>query len=204
MKPKRKLILLSLATLTGFSFMSSAATAQSQHDSVGQGRTRAECSISSPAKFAPGIAMAPSSGQLESGGEVGSINCEGTINGHRVTGPGTFGYEGTFTDSTCLSHTGSGSSYFTVPTEAGPVRVSGGGFTISGVGLFGNVHATHAGVQFTGSYVLVPTKGSCVADPMTEAGVVMRGSLRDLSDTQGMFRCDLDAAVVQVNCRRDS
>jgi hypothetical protein len=205
MRADRKLILVSTLTLTAvFSFVSSPAFAQSQHNRAGQGPTRAECSISSPANFSPGIGMAPGSGRLDSAGEMGSITCEGTIYGHRITGTGTFGYEGTFTDSTCISHAGSGSSYFTVPTEAGPVPVSGGGFMISGIGLFGNVHATHTGVQFTGSYALTPSKGSCVAEPMTEATVLMRGSLRDLPDQQSTFRCDLDAAIVQLNCRSDS
>lgn len=177
--------------------------AYGQHDRGGHSGTSAECSISFPAFFSPGLTPVSQSGTFDSRGETGTINCVGQIFGHTVIGPGSFGFEGTVTDSSCVSHKGSGTSYFTVPTDAGPVHVSGGGFTNMGVGVFGGAEAMHTGVHFVGSYLLLPTEGDCVAHPLTQAQVLMNGSLRDLNGRR-QFRCDLDAGIVGVNCRSSS
>jgi hypothetical protein len=190
---------LMVTLLIGVSLSRSEAQAQSQ-DQNGQGATRAECSLSFPSHIPKGLGMTPTTGVFNSAGETGSINCEGTLYGHTVTGPGSFGFEGTLTDSSCLSHQGSGIYYFTVPTDAGPLHVSGGGFAISGTGVFGKVDATHPGVHFTGSYVLLLAKGNCVTEPVTEAGVLMQGSVSDIHMSHA-FKCDLDAAIVKVSCR---
>jgi hypothetical protein len=147
--------------------------------------------------------MAPNSSTFTSGGEIGSIRCTGTIYGSTVTGEGSFGFDGTLTDSSCLSHKGSGTYYFTVPTDGGPVHISGGRFEIMGLGVFGSVEATHGGAQFTGSYVLLPTRGNCVTEPLTEARVLMNGSLRDsdMPNSPDAVKCDLDGGIVKVNCR---
>ncbi|MGH2721522.1 MAG: hypothetical protein ACRDJO_07960 [Actinomycetota bacterium] len=142
------------------------------------GATNAVCSFSFPAHFSPGISMTAGSGTFGSGGETGTISCVGTIGGHAVTGPGTFGFEGTFTGSSCLSHRTSGTSFFTVPTDAGPIHVSAGPFKSSGIGLSGNVEATHeepVPLRFKGSYLMVPQQGTCATAPMTDAVVSLTG-----------------------------
>lgn len=180
----------------------SASTAQAQSSPPSeQGATSADCSLSFPAYVTPGLGMSPSSGQFDSRGETGTINCVGKIFGHTVTGPGTFGFEGTLTNSSCLTHQGSGTGFFTVPTDAGPVHVSGGGFTIAGLGVLGSGHATHdGGLVFDESYVLFPLKGNCITEPVTAAHVLMGGHLRGMSD-EPRIKCDVDAVIVQVNCR---
>jgi hypothetical protein len=199
MRTRNKSALLMVATLTiALSAMPTNALAQSPAG------TRAECSLSFPAHISPGLGMTPNSGAFHSAGETGSIDCVGRIHGHTVTGPGSFGFDGTLTDSSCLAHKGSGTSFFTVPTDAGPVHISGGGFTITGIGVFGNVEATHTDVRFIGSYILLPVKGNCVTAPVTEGRVLMTGSLRDVPDGEPSIKCDLDAAIVQVNCRTTS
>ena len=142
--------------------------------------TSAICSLSFPAHFSPGVTTTAGSGSFASGGETGTINCVGTIDGHAVTGPGSFGFEGTFTGTSCLSHQTSGTSSLTLPTDAGPVHVGGGGFRSSGLGLNGTVEATHnnpAPVHFSGAYLMVPQQGTCATAPMTDASVSMIGVL---------------------------
>lgn len=204
MKKKSASALLLVAMVVTLSFTPITAQAQIQLDPRGQGETRAECSLSFPAYFSPGLGMTPNSPTFTSAGETGSIHCEGTIHGHTVTGPGSFGFDGTLTDSSCLSHSGSGTSYFTVPTDAGPLHIAGGGFTIKGLGVFGSVEATHADVHFTGSYVLLPTRGNCVTDPVTDARVLMKGSLRGVPNSSDAIKCDLDGGIVKMNCRTGS
>ena len=179
---------------------STVAQAQSSPPSE-QGFTSANCSLSFSAYTTPGLGMTPSSGEFSSRGETGTINCVGKIFGHTVTGPGTFGFEGTLTNSSCLYHEGSGTAFFTVPTDAGPVHVSGGGFYNVALGILGIDHATHdGGLVFDGSYVLFPVKGNCITEPVTEAHVLMSGYVRTTSD-EPRTRCDLDAVIVQLNCR---
>jgi hypothetical protein len=59
-------------------------------------------------------------------------------------------------------------------------------------------------VRFIGSYILLPVKGNCVTAPVTEGRVLMTGSLRDKPNAEPSIKCDLDVAIVQVNCRTTS
>lgn len=59
-----------------------------------QGTTNAECKVVFPAYFSPGFTMKRSTVAYGSGGETGSVTCVGTFDGHRVTGPGSFGFAG--------------------------------------------------------------------------------------------------------------
>jgi hypothetical protein len=179
------------------------AQAQDGVASSGEIGTQADCTLSFPAYISGGLTLAPQSATYTSSGETGSISCTGTIEGQRITGPGSFGFQGTLTEASCLSHKGSGHSSFTIPTESGPLHVSGGHFSDDGVGIFGTVDATHAGgVQFVGTYVLFPVKGNCVTEPVTEGRVEMRGTLRN--EERPPIECDLDLGIVQVNCRSTS
>jgi hypothetical protein len=163
--------------------------------------TSASCSLSFSVYTTPGLGITPSSGQFSSRGETGTINCLGKIFGHTVTGPGTFGFEGTLTNSSCLYHEGSGTAFFTVPTDAGPIHVSGGGFYNVALGVLGIDHATHdGGLVFDGSYVLLPVTGNCLTEPVTEAHVLMSGLVRGTSE-EPRVKCGLDLVVVRVNCR---
>lgn len=206
MRTRNALPVFIASLIAGFALLPAAAQAQSQSDR--SGATRAECSLSVPAFFSPGLGLSPTSGTFDSRGETGTINCVGTISGQTVTGPGSFGFEGSFSESSCLSHKGSGTAYFTVPTHDGPLHVSGGAFTITGTGIFGQVHAVHSehGFEARGTYVLLPGKGNCVTEPVTEAGVLMHDSLGDTAEAEATLsiKCDLDAVIVQVNCRSSS
>ena len=171
---------MAIAATIMLAMMPTRAWAQGGVASSGEIGTQADCTLSFPAYISGGLTLAPQSATYTSSGETGSISCTGTINGQRITGPGSFAFEGTLTETSCLSHKGSGHSSFTIPTESGPLHVSGGHFRDAGIGIFGNVDATHAGgVQFVGTYMLFPVKGNCITEPVTEGRVEMRGALRD-------------------------
>jgi hypothetical protein len=105
-----------------------------------QDATSATCAIFSPAYFSPGFSMTTGSGHYESRGETGTINSIGAIDGRRVTGAGTFGFDGTYTDANCLTNRGTGTYFFTIPTDAGSLHVSGT-FVETRFGLGGPVDA---------------------------------------------------------------
>jgi hypothetical protein len=155
--------------------LGSAFTAAPAH---AEGGTSAACSIAFPIHFSPGLSMTTGSGSYGSGGETGSITCTGTVHGHRITGPGTFGFEGTYTEGNCLAHKGTGSSFLTIPTDAGPVRVDGGSFSDQGLGLTGSSKARHTGgIRFSGTYIVLPVQGDCLVSPITSGQASMTGQM---------------------------
>lgn len=66
-----------------------------------QGATTAICTVTVHAHFSGGISLMPSTGQETT--TSGVISCTGTVSGRRVTGPGTFGYTGRYTQISCLT-----------------------------------------------------------------------------------------------------
>ena len=174
---------------------------------------QASCSFSFPLHATPGLGVTAGSGTFNSGGEVGTMSCTGTIAGYRVTGPGTFGFDGTI-EGSCLGHRGSGMSGFTIATEAGMLHISGApGFTVEGIGVLGKAQAVHAtmqiddqepvpaGISFTGSYLLVPVKGNCVTEPVTQAQVLLSGTITSAPSTTQTESCDLNLGIAKLNCR---
>ena len=173
---------------------------------------QASCSFSFPLHASPGLGITASSGTFNSGGEVGTMSCTGTIAGYRVTGPGTFGFDGTI-EGSCLGHRGSGIDEFTIATEAGMLHISGGGFTVEGVGVLGKAEAVHttiqiddqepvpASISFPGSYLLAPVKGHCVTEPVTQAQVLLSGTITSAPSTTRTESCDLDLGIAKLNCR---
>lgn len=173
---------------------------------------QANCSFGVPLHASPGLGITASSGTFNSGGEVGTMSCTGTIAGYRVTGPGTFGFDGTI-EGSCLGHRGSGISGFTIATEAGMLHISGGGFTVEGVGVLGKAQAVPttmqiddqepvpASISFMGSYLLVPVKGNCVTEPVTQAQVLLSGTITSAPSTTQTESCDLNLGIAKLNCR---
>lgn len=137
-----------------------------------QGATSLVCTMAFPAHFAPGFTLTPKSGTDRSAGEVGTLACSGTQDGHRVTGAGTFGFEGVYT-SDCLFDHGSGTYFYTLPTDAGPVHATGTyAYDRIGVTLFVAASQSGSGAHGSATLLVVPTKGDCVFTPFTEALVV--------------------------------
>lgn len=144
-----------------------------------QGGTAADCLISIPVHFSPGVTMSPVSGTETTGGETGSIACSGTFDGHRVTGTGTFGYEGVFTGITCLFDTAplSGSYSFTVPTDAGSLHFAGS-ISDARIFLLDRFELSQSGASLTGTAAIVPATGTCLVSPATDIVIAILGSFR--------------------------
>lgn len=166
-----------LATITmvvmvsvGAGSASAAIPAKASHPPLlaapAQGRTNAVCSTRQDVNLRPGAGPTPSSGTFDTGGETGSIICTGTFNGHRVTGPGSFGNEGTYT-GICILGATSGRYFITVPTDAGPMHFAPTyASTFAAVGLD---DGSQPGIRWTGFEVALFTHGDCVTAPVTKA-----------------------------------
>ena len=133
----------------------------------------AECTFDYNPELTPGLTMTPASGSVTSHGETGTVECTGEVNGRQVTGPGTFGFEGTFGTKEKVSCTsggaGEGSVRLTVPTAAGPQHVKDSvayafGPAAGDLPLVGGWHGTRT----TGRFVVLPTKGDCVTAPVQQ------------------------------------
>jgi hypothetical protein len=142
-----------------------------------QGGTAADCSITVRVRFSPGVSLTPTSGVEATGGETGLISCSGTFDGHRVTGPGSFGYEGMFTRITCLSDRAplSGTYSMTIPTDAGSLHFTGA-IADARIAAIDHFTLTQPGGRFGGIAVIVPTMGDCFVTPLTEILIYMAGS----------------------------
>jgi hypothetical protein len=123
--------------------------------------------------------MVPTSGTETSGGETGSIACTGTLDGQRVTGSGTFGYEGTFTGITCLFDRAplSGRYSFTVPTDAGSLHFTGT-ITDARIAIIDRFELSQSGAHLTGSAAVVPINGTCLITPTADILITILGSFR--------------------------
>jgi hypothetical protein len=133
-----------------------------------QGRTDAVCSAIYDVKVSPGGGLTPSSGTGNTGGETGFMICAGTFHGHRVTGPGTYGNEFTYT-GTCASVHTSGRYFMTVPTDAGPMHFAPM-YAANSIGVVAPTNASEPGIRWTGVEVFPLIKrGNCVTAPLSEA-----------------------------------
>jgi hypothetical protein len=123
--------------------------------------------------FSPGLSMSPSSGTFTSHGETGTNVCDGTINGHQVTGVGTRGEDGHYGvdgPNTCADPNGEGdfTFSFTQPTTGGPQHVSGTVKLKYGV-LQGDgpLGGTFVGERMYGKFQVTVLEGDCVTAPIT-------------------------------------
>jgi hypothetical protein len=117
------------------------------------------------------------------GEETGTIMCVGTINGHRVTGPGTFGHKGRTWDGDCFGNQGAGTFSYTIPTTEGRQHVTGTYTESRGVTQEGPVEAEQPGAVFYGRHQVVPTGvvtsgQNCTDRPVTEVDAVLVGIFR--------------------------
>src|SRR5262245_6165628 len=89
---------------------------------AGAADTQTHCTFSTTVTLAPGLSVAPSSGTFTSGGETGTVSCDGPVRGIVPTGPGTLGVVGRYgtkDPSTCFGGQGEGRFSFTFPTATG-------------------------------------------------------------------------------------
>jgi hypothetical protein len=149
-----------------------------------QATPAAECTFSTPMHFSPGISPADGTGLRYAsdedfrGAERGVVECIGTL-GDPVTGPGTFGFTGKWTEGNCEANKGSGRYSFTVPTTGGTKHFVGS-YSESRVGLNGTVTGTQPEGTFTGAFHIIPTgtlknMETCQGKPITQASIILTG-----------------------------
>jgi hypothetical protein len=140
------------------------------------GATSAVCTTAFAATFSPGFSLTPSSGTVSSNGDV-RMTCVGTVDGRRITGPGTVGIDYVYAPgSTCLSHKGSGTVRFTLPTTAGTTHMVGA-LTVRRAGLLFSAKGQFPAARMNGIGVVAPASGNCVFTPLRRGLVSVTGSL---------------------------
>ena len=135
------------------------------------------CTADWVARLDQPISRTSSFGQFTSGGETGAIDCRGTLRGHQVSGPGTYGESGAVGPgpaggADCTDGGGAGDFSATIPTEAGPQHVEG---------VLSFYWAGPGGIVFDGpfpaAFRLSPGAGDCVNEPARELHFQVGGIL---------------------------
>jgi hypothetical protein len=116
-------------------------------------------------RLSPPLAMKPISTTYSTGGETGTLTCNGPILGQTPTGPGTIGFEarmGPTTPITCTSGgVGDYVAFFTLPVGKGRTLhgIDYGNFSFGlDNGKFGG---SYKGTLFTGTFESEVRKGDC-------------------------------------------
>jgi hypothetical protein len=138
--------------------------------------TSAVCTNLFAATVSPGFTMIRSAGTITTHGETGLIECVGTIDGHRVTGPGTMGINYAYSRGTCVAHVGSGAVSLSVPTTAGTKRMTGA-LTVRRIALVIHAEVSFPNAHFSAIGHPIPTNGSCLTTPLRLFLVSVTGRL---------------------------
>ena len=151
------------------------APATATAEEPAEGPTAAICSARATMSFAPGTRLVGGAGTNAS--TDGSISCVGVVNGHRITGPGTLAFNDVYGLSpggqSCAFDIGAGTQTYTLPTDAGPARISEP-FT-----FYGAPAGSFLAPVFSGTFQVVPTDGStCVSTPVRRSVILMQGALQ--------------------------
>jgi hypothetical protein len=144
-----------------------------------QAETKTNCSFASTITLEPGLSIVPSAGTFTSGGETGTVTCDGPVRGIVPTGPGTLGVQGRYgtkDPDTCFAGEGEGRFSFTFPTASGNGKRSNVfTFSFSLIGLSGS---GFSGDGFGGGFDNVePQEGDCVLNPVTRIVVKGHGTI---------------------------
>lgn len=139
--------------------------------------TDAACTSVFTAHVSPGFGVRPGAGTGTSRGQTGTLVCTGSVDGHRITGPGTMGFEETYRNAACLADESSGRFSATLPTTSGPVQL-GGDLQAHRLGLVEFVEIAFPHATFGGFGPILPTNGDCVIRRITEALVSITGAMR--------------------------
>jgi hypothetical protein len=141
------------------------------------GPSAAICAWTGRATFSPGLTLTPQHGTLQFEERSGSIDCQGTVRGAEVTGPGTLGLQGEYGLGPLAEAFGGGACHeggaqfvfaITLPTKRGPVELS----TTANAEHVGPI-GQYQGPSFSGVLRFSPATGDCLNSPATE--LVMSG-----------------------------
>lgn len=132
----------------------------------------------------PGLSTSASSGSVASGGETGTVTCDGPVNGKRPTGPGTSGADGRYgtkDGDTCQAGGEGDAVYsFTIPTSGGaeniddPMAYTYGAFK-AGAPFSGKFQ----GERTSGTFDVQPIDGDCASNPVTKFHVKGKFTLKN-------------------------
>ena len=142
------------------------------------GGTSATCTVRFVATITPGFTARPSSGTLTTRGDTGFIACVGKVGGHRITGPGTMGFDEQHSGGTCRGHIGSGPLRVTVPTTGGTKRLDGTLFAQRNAFVV-RADVRFPGMRFTGIGAAIFRNGTCFVTPLREVLVSVTGRLTE-------------------------
>jgi hypothetical protein len=169
----RLLVVVALALLESGAVLQPATGVEGTH-----------CTFAFVIVLEPGLSMEPSTGTHFSDG-LGTLDCDGPVNGRQPSGTGTLGEDGPYgTDDPDSCQSGgeaTGTDRLTVPTADGPQQVNSeftaafGKLSNKG-GLF---HGEFTGTRFTGTFEFRALEGDCVTSPVTRAEVKGEGIIHD-------------------------
>ena len=139
--------------------------------------TSATCTGLLTVNVTPGFTLIPGSGSATSDGQTGTMTCLGTLDGHQITGPGSFGVQETYTTGgACLTDRSSGQVAAILPTTGGPVTIVGS-LSAHRLALIESIEIDFPQSHFSGTAIDVPTDGTCLLSPLRQVLVSVRGSL---------------------------
>jgi hypothetical protein len=142
------------------------------------------CTFSLVVSLSPGLSFVPSSGEFTSGGQTGTVTCDGIVRGVQPTGPGTLGVTGRYgtqDPDTCLDGEGEGRFSFTFPTAEGEGKRSNNfSFSFGLVGaLVGGPPGEFSGNGFSGTIDVQPEEGNCFVTPVTKVSIRGQGTITE-------------------------
>lgn len=171
-KRRRTVIALSVGLLLAGATLSGAAPAAAAP------AVTALCSASLPLNLSPGLSLLQQThGTNQSFGETGTLNCAGGIDGLPVTGGGTIGFAGNYA-GTCSAASGGGTWSFSLPVnDHGTARVihHSGTYTAPNVTLAIVFNGAFETGKLSGAGLVIPGKGNCLTQPLTNATLPMVG-----------------------------
>ena len=149
-------------------------------EATAQAKTNCEARV--VFEFSPGFWREGNTGTWTTGGETGTVSCDGPVNGKMPTGPGTYGASGrygTVDADDCANAEGVYQASITISTADGPQHWTNRGPWTAGAfqggGAFGG---TFTGDNADGTFETTPKEGDCLTRPLTKADGIVRWTLK--------------------------
>lgn len=118
----------------------------------------------------PGLMSASRSANYSSRGlPAATMDCQGTVKGHQITGPGTLLNRGVIAGN-CAEAAGKGRYVAVLPTDGGTMRVAGK-YTFESHGAVG----IFSGSVWSGVFEFVAESGDCATSPVTRVTTRAQG-----------------------------
>ncbi|MGQ0467607.1 MAG: hypothetical protein ACT4QG_20095 [Sporichthyaceae bacterium] len=162
----RSALPVALAALLAGGIVSAAPASSAEEDTL-------DCTGKNDVGLAPGIGTTATNQASFQSTAPGVLECEGSINGKKATGPGQYATSGQFNkDATCSIGGGKGLLKMVVATVDGGIEQISTPFTFEypvlpvGGGPMGG-KLTFDNPDYGGKFSFTPIKGDCVQTPVT-------------------------------------